>query len=57
MRVEGKTAALPFRALAYKDYLLITPNTIVIAYYRNDEGIRPKTDVYLRITFLFDIEP
>lgn len=36
--------------------LRLTPNTIVIAYDRNDEGIRPKTDFYLRLTFFFNFE-
>jgi len=36
--------------------LHLTPNTIVIAYDRNDEGIRPRTDFYLRLTFFFNFE-
>lgn len=36
--------------------LRLTPNTIVIAYDRNDEGIRPRTDFYLRLTFFFNFE-
>lgn len=34
----------------------ITPNTVVTLYDHNDEGIRPKTDVYLRLTFFLDFE-
>jgi hypothetical protein len=34
----------------------ITPNTVVIAYDQNDQGIRPKTDFYLRLTFFLNLE-
>ena len=37
-------------------HLLITPNVIVIAYDRNDEGIRPTTDVQLRATLFLNLE-
>lgn len=30
--------------------LTLTPNTIVILYDRNDQDVRPRTDVYLRLT-------
>ena len=38
------------------DHLRITPNTIVIAYDRNDAGIRPNTDLYVRATLFIDFE-
>jgi len=31
----------------------LTPNVIVIDYDRNDEGVKPTTDVYLRLTAYF----
>lgn len=34
----------------------ITPNTVVTAYDRNDEGVVPKTDVHLRLTIFLDLE-
>jgi hypothetical protein len=36
--------------------LIITPNTIVITYDRNDHAIRPKMDFHLRITVFIDLE-
>jgi hypothetical protein len=41
---------------AASEHLRITPNTVVISYDRNDEGIRPETDVFLRLTLFFDFE-
>jgi hypothetical protein len=38
------------------DHFRFTPNTIVITYDRNDEGIRPNTDLYFRATFFVDFE-
>jgi len=37
-------------------YLLITPNTVITYYDRNDQGIRPKTDFHLRVTLFLDLE-
>ncbi len=34
----------------------ITPNTVVIAYDRNEMGVRPKTDFYLRLTLFLNLE-
>jgi hypothetical protein len=33
----------------------ITPNAIVIAYDTNDQGVRPATDVQLRLTAFLDL--
>jgi len=45
--------AVEFRALPY---LAITPNIEVIAYDRNDQGVRPDTDTHFRLTFYVDFE-
>ena len=37
-------------------HFIITPNTVVITYDRNDQGIRPRTDWHLRVTFFLDFE-
>ena len=37
-------------------HVTLTPNTVVTAYDRNDQGARPKTDVYLRLTLFIDFE-
>jgi len=37
-------------------HLRLTPNTIVITYDKNSEGIRPKTDWHLRLTFFLNFE-
>jgi hypothetical protein len=37
-------------------HLTFTPNAVVTRYDRNDEGIRPNTDVYLRFTLFVDFE-
>lgn len=42
-----------FRAASF---LTVTPNTVVISYNRNDQGIRPRTDFHLRITLFLDLE-
>jgi hypothetical protein len=34
----------------------VTPNTVITAYDRNDEGEVPKTDVHLRLTLFLDLE-
>ena len=51
-------ATLYLGAYEYRlsDHLVVTPNTIVVSYDRNDEGLRPETDVYFRLTFFFDWE-
>ena len=38
------------------DHFYVTPNTILISYGRNDDGIRPETDLYLRLTLFLDFE-
>ena len=38
------------------DHFSITPNVIVTSYGRDDEGVRPTTDVYLRLTFFLNLE-
>lgn len=38
------------------EHLRITPNTIVTTYDENDQGIRPRSDVHLRVTFFLDFE-
>jgi len=37
-------------------HLSITPNTVVTRYDRNDQGTRPKTDFYLRLTLFINFE-
>jgi hypothetical protein len=39
-----------------RPHLSLTPNTVVTVYDHNDQGDRPKTDVYLRLTLFFDYE-
>ena len=34
----------------------LTPNTVVIRYDRDDAGVRPPTDVHLRLTLFIDFE-
>ena len=34
----------------------LTPNAVVTTYDRNDQGVRPKTDVHLRLTLFLDFE-
>jgi hypothetical protein len=38
------------------DHFRVTPNSILISYDRNDEGVRPNTDFYLRLTLFVDFE-
>ncbi|MEM1412393.1 MAG: hypothetical protein AAGH19_08540, partial [Pseudomonadota bacterium] len=38
------------------EHVSLTPNLIVTHYDRNDEGIRPETDVYLRLTAFVNFE-
>ena len=51
-------ATLFLAALQYQvtEHLAIIPNTIVINYDRNDEGIIPETDFYLRLSFFLNYE-
>jgi len=37
-------------------HVFVTPNTVVTVYDRNDQGLRPKTDVHLRLTLFVDFE-
>lgn len=37
-------------------HVSITPNTVVTRYDHNDQGIRPKTDFYLRLTLFINFE-
>lgn len=37
-------------------HFTVTPNTVVITYDRNDDGIRPRTDWHLRVTFFLDFD-
>jgi hypothetical protein len=37
-------------------HVVVTPNAVVIAYDRNDEGVRPDTDVHLRLTLFVNFE-
>ena len=46
-------AGFEFRA---QPWLRLTPNVVVIRYDRNDEGVRPETDVHLRFTLFLDFE-
>ena len=43
---------LAYEYQATPDFTL-TPNVVVVNYDRNDEGVRPTTDVYLRLTAYF----
>lgn len=36
--------------------LSITPNTVFTTYDRNDEGVRPRSDLHLRLTLFLDLE-
>ena len=38
------------------DHVYVTPNTILISYDRNDAGVRPETDLFLRLTLFADFE-
>jgi hypothetical protein len=37
-------------------HFFITPNTVVTYYDRNDQGVRPATDFYLRLTLFINFE-
>lgn len=37
-------------------HFAVTPNVVVTRYDRNEEGVRPKTDLYLRLTLFIDFE-
>jgi len=51
-------ATMMFAGLEFQlnSHVSVTPNTVVTVYDRNDEGMRPKTDVYLRLTLFVDFE-
>jgi hypothetical protein len=51
-------ATMYLAGLEYRvsDHFYLTPNTILISYDRTDEGIRPETDFYLRLTLFADFE-
>lgn len=36
--------------------LRLTPNVVAVIYDRNEDGVKPPTDAYLRLTFLVDLE-
>jgi hypothetical protein len=38
-------------------WLVLTPNGVVTMYDLNDQGVRPRTDVHLRLTVFLDLEP
>ena len=38
------------------DHVSLTPNVVVTRYDLNDEGVRPETDVYLRLTAFVNFE-
>lgn len=46
-------SAVEFRT---RPWLSVTPNVIITSYDRNDQGERPKTDVYLRLTLFLNFE-
>lgn len=37
-------------------HVFITPNTVLTWYDRNDDGVRPRTDFYLRLTLFINFE-
>ena len=37
-------------------HLLITPNAVITYFDRNDQGIRPETDLHLRVRLFLDLE-
>jgi hypothetical protein len=37
-------------------HLFVTPNAVVTYYDRNDEGVRPETDLHLRLTLFINFE-
>ena len=46
-------AGLEYR---FNDHFYLTPNTIVISYDENDQGERPTTDFFLRLTMFVNFE-
>ncbi|HKX57610.1 MAG TPA: hypothetical protein VJN01_15980, partial [Xanthomonadales bacterium] len=38
------------------EHFTLTPNVVVIYYDHNDEGVRPETDVHLRLSFFVNFE-
>ena len=51
-------ATLFLAGLEFKvsEHFYLTPNTIVIDYDRNDQGVVPETDFFLRLTAFIDFE-
>jgi hypothetical protein len=51
-------ATMYFAGLEYRlnPHLTLTPNAVVTTYDRNDQGARPETDAYLRLTLFVDFE-
>jgi hypothetical protein len=37
-------------------HFFVTPNTVITRYDRNDQGTRPGTDVYIRLTLFINFE-
>lgn len=48
--------ALPSVEIRAAKHLIITPNTIVTVYDTNDQGVRPRTDFHIRLTFFLNFE-
>lgn len=46
-------AGVEFR---FNSHVALTPNAVVTAYDRNDQGLRPETDIHLRLTLFLDFE-
>lgn len=51
-------ATMVFAGIEFRlnSHLALTPNAVITAYDRNDQGLRPQTDVYLRLTLFLDFE-
>jgi hypothetical protein len=51
-------ATMYFAGLEFRlnPHLTLTPNAVVTTYDRNDQGARPETDVYLRLTLFINFE-
>lgn len=42
--------------IAFGDHFALTPNLVITSYDRNDEGVRPETDVYIRLSAFINFE-
>lgn len=42
--------------IALTDHFTLTPNLVVTSYDENDQGVRPQTDVYVRLTAYINFE-